>query len=175
MSFGKAFQAFFAILKGADWGDLAVLDEKQKELDLLKNKVKELEASPSTDEFTDGANYALVLFQREGRLIDFLQENIDAYQDAQIGTAVRQIHSGCKKVLEDHYQVEAIRKESENAQVSIEENFDPQLVKLSGNVPATGPYSGTLVHRGWKVGQNKFPARSTKINGDIIQAAEVQI
>src|SRR5262245_48893552 len=39
----------------------------------------------------------LAVLQRDGRLIDFLEEDIDAYPDAQIGAAVRDIHRGCRK------------------------------------------------------------------------------
>src|SRR5687768_12100273 len=48
---------------------------------------------------TPGALQLLALFQREGRLLDFLAEEIDSYDDAAIGAAVRDIHKGCKKVL----------------------------------------------------------------------------
>ena len=34
----------------------------------------------------------LAILQREGRLLDFLLEDISSYQDAQIGVAVRDIH-----------------------------------------------------------------------------------
>ena len=37
----------------------------------------------------------LAALQREGRLIDFLEEDLSAYEDAQIGAAVRNIHQGC--------------------------------------------------------------------------------
>jgi hypothetical protein len=41
----------------------------------------------------------LGILQREGRLIDFLEEDVASFTDAQIGAAVRDIHKGCKKAL----------------------------------------------------------------------------
>src|SRR5690242_20660684 len=45
----------------------------------------------------DSAVQLLALLQREGRLLDFLGEPIDSFNDAQVGAAVRAIHKGCKK------------------------------------------------------------------------------
>src|SRR3954464_2306374 len=43
----------------------------------------------------DAALQLLSLFQREARLIDFTQENLSAYSDADIGAAARVVHEGC--------------------------------------------------------------------------------
>ena len=50
----------------------------------------------------------LAVLQRDGRLIDFLQEELDGYTDAQIGAAVRDIHRGCRKSLQDYLTIEPI-------------------------------------------------------------------
>ena len=39
---------------------------------------------------------------REGRLIDFLMDDLTAYGDAQVGAAARVVHEGCKAVLQEH-------------------------------------------------------------------------
>src|SRR5689334_23353693 len=39
----------------------------------------------------------LALLQREGRLLDFLLEDIQSYPNEQIGVAVRDIHRSCHK------------------------------------------------------------------------------
>jgi hypothetical protein len=51
------------------------------------SRLKEVER-PASDAF-DRAVQMLALLQRDGRLIDFLAENIFAYPDAQLGAAVR--------------------------------------------------------------------------------------
>src|SRR5579883_854864 len=55
-----------------------------------------------------GALVLLGVLQREGRLVDFLEEDIDSYADAQVGAAVRDIHRGCRKALADHVKVEPV-------------------------------------------------------------------
>ena len=57
----------------------------------------------------------LAVLQRDGRLVDFLQEDIDAYSDAQIGAAVRDIHRGCRKSLHDYLTIEPIIDAAEEA------------------------------------------------------------
>ena len=51
----------------------------------------------------DGALALLALFQREGRLVDFLREDLTGHPDESIGAAARDVHRGCKKVLEQHF------------------------------------------------------------------------
>ena len=41
--------------------------------------------------------HLFAVLQREGRLLDFLQEDLSLYEDGQIGAAVRSIHENCKK------------------------------------------------------------------------------
>src|SRR6188472_3835490 len=50
----------------------------------------------------DGALQLLALLQREGRLVDFLQQDIASYSDADIGTAARVVHEGCRRALRAH-------------------------------------------------------------------------
>src|SRR5262249_44000612 len=71
----------------------------------------------------------LAVLQRDGRLIDFLEENIDAYGDAQIGAAVRDIHRGCRKALHDYLTIEPILDVGEEQPVSVPTDFDPAAVR----------------------------------------------
>jgi hypothetical protein len=57
---------------------------------------------------SEGALGLLGLLQREGRLVDFLRETLDQHADAAIGAAVRDIHRGCKKVLDEHLRLEPV-------------------------------------------------------------------
>src|SRR3954463_4131073 len=41
--------------------------------------------------------WLLTLLQREGRLLDFLLEDVESYANEQIGAAVRDIHRSCRK------------------------------------------------------------------------------
>jgi hypothetical protein len=116
----------------------------------------------------------LALFQREGRLLDFLQEDVDAYSDAQIGAAVRDIHRGCKKALAEHMTLEPILEGAENAQVRVDAGFDPARIRLTGNVVGEPPFVGALRHHGWRVKKVDLPT-GTASDGNIVTPAEVEL
>ena len=80
--------------------------------------------------------------QREGRLIDFLQEDLSQYEDGQIGAAVRSIHSGCKEVLKEHMEIKPIFEEKEGSAVTIPSGFDARAIRLTGNVTGNPPFPG---------------------------------
>ena len=123
--------------------------------------------------FENGVIYTMLLFQREGRLIDFLQENIDNYDDSQVGAAVRQIHTDCSKVLKEHLQLEPVFNSPEGESVTIPDSFDPSEIKVSGNLPDKPPYTGTLQHKGWRISKLNLPSRNESINPKVVYPAEV--
>jgi len=61
----------------------------------------------------------LTLLQREGRLLDFLMEDVQAYSDAQIGAAVRDIHRSCRKSLHDYLTIAPVISGAEEERVTI--------------------------------------------------------
>src|SRR6516164_5847487 len=67
----------------------------------------------------------LAVLQRDGRLIDFLEEDIDSYTDAQIGAAVRDIHRGCRKSLREYLRIEPVMNAAEEERVTVGTDFDP--------------------------------------------------
>ncbi len=123
--------------------------------------------------FENGVIYTMLLLQREGRLIDFLQENINNYDDSQVGAAVRQIHADCSKVLEEHLQLEPVLNSTEGESVTIPDSFDPSEIKVTGNLPDKPPYNGTLQHKGWRVSKLNLPSRNKSINPKVVYPAEV--
>jgi Domain of unknown function (DUF2760) len=117
----------------------------------------------------------LALLQREGRLLDFLMEDVQGYQDAQIGAAVRDIHRNCRKALQDHLVLEPVLKESEGASVTVPAGFDPSAIRLTGNVTGQPPFTGTLQHHGWRVKELKLAAPPTGQDEFVVQPAEVEL
>jgi hypothetical protein len=117
----------------------------------------------------------LGLLQREGRLIDFLQEDIEPYDDAQIGAAVREVHRGCKAALKEVFGLLPVLNAAEGSQVEIEEDFDPTRIKLIGNVHGNPPFKGTLRHCGWKFTEVHLPEWTAKEKTDVLAPAEVEI
>lgn len=117
----------------------------------------------------------LSLLQREGRLIDFLQQDIESFADEEIGAAVRVVHAGCRKALKEHMQIDPVRSEPEGEAVKVEDGFSPAEVKLTGDVRGDAPYSGTLRHRGWRASELKLPVPMKGHDAQVIAPAEVEL
>ncbi len=116
----------------------------------------------------------LAILQQEGRLIDFLQEEIDGYGDEQVGAAARTIHSGCRKALAERMQISRIFDQEEGASLEIDASYDPAAVRLTGNVHGQPPFRGTLEHGGWRVDGLQLP-QATGGDPSIIAPAEVEV
>ncbi len=115
------------------------------------------------------------LMQREGRLMDFLDEDLDQYDDAQIGSAVRSIHAGCRQIVQEYLNPKPVMDQAEGEEVEIPADFDPGIIKLTGNVVGKPPFNGILRHKGWQVGKMNLPALSGRQNAEIIAPAEVEV
>jgi len=124
---------------------------------------------------TEAALQLLALLQREGRFVDFLEEDVSSFPDADIGAAARVVHTGCRKALRDHVKLEPVREEEEGARVSLPASFDPAEVKLTGNVAGKGPYAGTLRHRGWRAAEITLPTAVAGHDARVLAQAEVEL
>jgi uncharacterized protein DUF2760 len=117
----------------------------------------------------------LGLLQREGRLVDFLMEDIGSFSDQQVGQAVREIHRQCRKVLDEHVVLEPVLAQSEGDQATVPAGFDPAVVRLVGNVTGQPPFTGTLTHRGWRVKQLRLSPPPAGQDEFVIMPAEVEL
>jgi hypothetical protein len=115
------------------------------------------------------------VLQREGRLVDFFNENLDSYEDSQIGAAVRNIHENCNKTINKYISLKAVIDQDEGDNVTIEPGFDPGSIKLIGNVAGEPPFKGVLRHRGWQVIKLDLPKLSDTGKLQAISPAEVEI
>jgi len=129
----------------------------------------------AADQHRDGALALLALLQREGRLIDFLRESIDDYGDEDIGAAVRDIHRGCKKVVDDYLVLEAVMPGDEDDEVSVPKGFDPGEVRLIGEVNGDPPFKGVLRHHGWRATEVRLPSLSEGVDRHVLAPAEVEL
>jgi hypothetical protein len=132
-------------------------------------------AAPLRVATPDAALQLLSLLQREARLIDFANENITAYSDADIGAAARVVHEGCARVLREHFTIEPVRGELEGARVTLQEGFDAASVRLTGNVVGKAPFTGTLSHRGWRAVEGEPAAAGRQARRQHLAPAEVEL
>lgn len=121
------------------------------------------------------ALHLLAILQREGRLVDFLQEDISGAGDADIGAAARLVHDGCSKALRDYLRIEPVRAEGEGASVVVPKGFDASAVRLTGNVTGEPPFTGALRHHGWKVAEVKLPPVPAGQDVTVVAPAEVEL
>jgi hypothetical protein len=117
----------------------------------------------------------LGLLQREGRLVDFLQQDIAAFSDTEIGAVARVVHDGCRRALSAHVTIVPVRTEAEGGRVTLEAGFDAGRAKLLGNVRGAGPYQGLLRHRGWRVEQCDLPRSVGGHDPKVLCPAEVEL
>ncbi|MCD8481295.1 MAG: DUF2760 domain-containing protein [Verrucomicrobia bacterium] len=99
----------------------------------------------------------LALLQQEGRLIDFIQEDISKATDAQLGPVARVVHSGCRKVVQQYIKIEPVSSAAEGSVITLAEGYDPAEYRLLGKVSGNPPYTGSLLHAGWKVVNIQLP------------------
>ncbi|WP_437619966.1 DUF2760 domain-containing protein [Sorangium sp. So ce1151] len=131
--------------------------------------------APPSPPAASSALQLLALLQREGRLVDFLEQDIASFGDADVGVAARMVHEGCRKALRGHAKLAPVRREDEGARVTLEAGYNPSEIKLIGNVSGSAPYRGVLRHRGWRADELSLPTPVAGHDASIIAPAEVEL
>jgi len=174
-----AFGAFFRALGNAEFaggvralasGEAPALPAETEPEPEPEPEKPRIERAP-----TASALQLLALFQREGRFVDFLLEDVADFSDAEIGAAARVVHDGCRKALEEHVDLEPIRSEEEGTKVTVEEGFDAQAVRLTGKIAGDPPFTGILEHAGWRATRIELPALTEEHDVHVVAAAEVEL
>ena len=119
--------------------------------------------------------YSLSVLQRDGRLLDFFDENLSLYDDEQIGASVRSIQEDCKKTIKKYINLQPVLDREEGDIIKVEADFDMDSINLIGNITGEPPFEGVLKHRGWKAGKKEIPKLSDIQDSTIIIPAEVEI
>jgi hypothetical protein len=117
----------------------------------------------------------LAILQRDARLVDFLMEDLGGYSDAQVGTAVRDVHANCRHVLQRYVPIEPVLADDEGRPTVVQVPVDPATVRLVGNVAGQSPARGTVRHRGWRVGRIELPPLPAEAARLVVAPAEVEV
>lgn len=158
----------------------AKLTEQERD---LSNKLKDSQAKLASananlkggkDTVPPAAYQILYLLQKEGRLIDMLHENIGDYDDETLGGAFRKLHEDLQELIKERFILEPVLNEEEGNTITLD-SIDPDSVKVSGKVPAEGPFTGELIHKGWRLKECKLPEMVDGWKGDVIAQAEIEI
>ena len=118
----------------------------------------------------------LAALQREARFVDFIQESLAGYSDAQIGAAARDVHRDCGAVLKRMFALRPAVTEEEGKDVEVPAGFDAGRWRLTGNVTGQPPFHGRLVHPGWEATACELPTWSgSAAAARIVAPAEVEL
>uniref|UniRef100_Q02AE8 DUF2760 domain-containing protein n=1 Tax=Solibacter usitatus (strain Ellin6076) TaxID=234267 RepID=Q02AE8_SOLUE len=173
-----AFKCFFGLLfsgeLSADVITALNLTKRGASAPAAKAAAPAPAAAVPTVRTADGALQLLAILQRDSRLIDFLQEDISAYADDQIGAAVREIHDQSRDAIARYVTLTPVIDGVEGTYAKAP-GQDASLVKFVGNVPAKPPAGGTLRHKGWRATKVDMPALPARLDATIIAPAEIEI
>jgi hypothetical protein len=168
MAFRLVFNADFARQVAA--GLAAVSTDRAKQA-ISKAPV----AEPPPERANAAGLFVLSAFQREGRLIDFLQQEVTGFSDEEVGAAARVVHAGCSKVLKQYFDLGPALNGTEGSPTVVPQGFDPQRIQLTGNVTGQPPYKGTLKHHGWVAKEVRLPMRQESLDPRVVAPAEVEL
>jgi hypothetical protein len=159
MSLGLAFKAFFKILSDPDYA----------------RRVAELSRPAPPPPPAPTAAQLLAVLQREGRFVDFLQEDLSGFPDEQVGAVARAVQQGCRKAAREYLQIEPVLPEAEGSRVTVPPGFDPSAIRLVGRVEGEPPFQGVLRHHGWRLVGANLPAPPPGADATVLLPAEVEI
>lgn len=175
MRLWNAVRIFFSTLFNRERaGQVAALLEAPPAVPQLEDKPK---PKPAVEKPT--RSEALILLetlQREARFLDFMQESLNEYSDAQIGAAVRDVHQQSAAVLKRLFDFQPVLEQEEGASVEVPPGYDPGVYRVVGNVSGQPPFRGRLTHHGWKARKCDLPAWSGSPEAaKIVAPAEVEV
>ena len=170
-SFRILFDGHFA----ANVARLRALDPGSESKPLVARPSEPAEA-PRKEAASPSANAALqllALLQREGRFVDFVQQELGSFGDADIGAAARVVHEGCRRAIRNHARVISVRQEAEGSALTLERASDD--VKLVGKVTGSAPFRGVLRHRGWRIEELTLPTVVGAHDPTLVAPAELEL
>lgn len=118
----------------------------------------------------------LAALQREARFVDFIQESLAGYSDAQVGAVARDVHRDCAAAIQRMFALRPAVAEEEGKEVEIAAGFDAARWRLTGNVTGQPPFRGRLVHPGWEASICELPTWSGAAgSARIVAPAEIEL
>ncbi|MFT7632564.1 MAG: hypothetical protein ACI87E_003616 [Mariniblastus sp.] len=118
----------------------------------------------------------LAALQREARLLDIVNESLDAYSDEQVGAAARDVLRDSGKVIKRMFAVVRLSDADDGSALETPKKFDPAEFRLTGNVTGEAPFHGTVAHHGWKATKCEVPKwTGSKSTSLILAPVELEI
>ncbi len=157
--------------------DIAELDKVSSLLPVPEPEPEQVKPSATklTEATPDAALQLLGLFQQEARFLDFVSEDVSKYSDTEIGAAARVVHEGCSKVIKHHFDVAPVRSDKENSRITLQKGFNSSENRITGNIVGKPPFTGTLLHRGWRVKKVDLPRLAPGHDVYVLTPAEIEL
>lgn len=143
-----------------------------------ESKTQKQTIIPETSQQQQPALMLLTLLQEKGRFLDFLMEDIDRYPDAKVCAAARVVHQGCKEVIRTAFDPLPVTELPEKGPITLAEGFPSEEFIITGAVGQQPPFTGTLLHRGWRAQKIKLPSitrDSPRADSTVIVPAQVKV
>jgi hypothetical protein len=181
---GTAFRAFFVALFSGERAALIRSALDGKPLQKLTSDEKRqpgaaVGATPTIVDTPHKRSEAITLLaalQREARLVDLVQEPLDAYTDEQIGAAARSVLRDSAGVLQRFFDLKPVQAQEEGAPLEVPPSYDPARIRLTGKAEGAGPCRGKLAHKGWQASSINLPSwTGSKESALVIAPAEVEV
>lgn len=172
-----AFKCFFVLLFKGELPEDVARAFNFEHPSTVKSTAPAPMAAPALPQVkpADGAIQILGILQRDGRLIDFLMEDISGATDDQIGAAVRSLQEQCRAALQRYVRLTPLIDSVEGSYTKVDTN-DPGMIKLLGNVPASGKAPGGILrHKGWRAEKVDLPALKPGPTNAVVAPAEIEI
>lgn len=116
----------------------------------------------------------LATLQRDARLIDLIYENLDQYQDAQVGAAARPCLKQCRQSLDRILKIEKLVAANESDTIPVPADASVARFRWIGEAPASETATAKLVHPGWRAASVQLPQWSGQAaDAEIIAPAQV--
>ena len=105
-----------------------------------------------------------------------MNESLDQYSDAQVGSAARDVLRDSGKVIERMFGLQPLTEVADGSPLETPATFDPAEFRLTGNVSGEAPFRGTVVHHGWKATRCEVPKWTGKeAASQIVAPVELEI
>jgi uncharacterized protein DUF2760 len=176
---GLAFRVFFKVLFNALFAEQVsqlLAGEGAVEASTPAQPDPQPKAPRSKAPVRSDALNVLAALQREARFVDFVQESLTGYTDAQIGAAARDVHRGCAAVLERVFALRPLVEGVEGSSLEVPAGFEAARFRLVGNVTGQPPYRGQLCHHGWEATRCDLPEwTGSETAARIVVPAEIEL
>jgi hypothetical protein len=72
-------------------------------------------------------------------------------------------------------ELKPLLDDEEDSIIEVEENFNPEKIRLTGNVVGNPPFKGIVKHRGWKAQNINLPDLKKVQDASFLVPAEIEV